>query len=171
MGEKIKLYEKGLEKYPKSGITLGNIAMLLLIALGTITIWFFYPLLAWLYLAFTIIMVYIVLRKLVCTNCYYYDKWCSIGWGKLSAKLFKKGKIEEFNNSVGLKLAPLIYGLLLMIIPIVLIIISIVLVFNYYKVGVLVLLLLLSIYSGGIGRKSACSRCKMRLYCRGSAVK
>jgi len=56
-------------------------------------------------------------------------------------------------------------------IPIVLIIISIVQVYSIYKVGVLILLLLLSVYSGGISRKKGCERCKMKLSCPGSAVK
>lgn len=115
-------------------------------------------------------MVYVVLRKLVCTNCYYHDKWCDSGWGKLSAKLFKKGKIGDFNESVGIKLAPLTYGLLT-IVPLVLIIISVIQVFSWYKTGVLILLLLVSFYSGGISRKTTCSQCKMRLICPGSAVK
>lgn len=170
MASKVKIYETGLEENPKGRIIVGNLVMLFLIALGTIACWYFYPLLAWIYLAFALIMVYIVLRKLVCTNCYYYDKWCGLGWGKLSALLFKKGRIEDFNKSVGLKIAPLTYGVIMMI-PIVLIIISIVQVYSIYKVGVLILLLLISFYSGGISRKKACVRCKMRLSCPGSAVK
>ena len=90
MACKVKIYEPGLEENPKGRIILGNLVMLFLIALGTIACWYFYPLLAWIYLAFALIMVYIVLRKLVCTNCYYYNKWCGLGWGKLSALLFKK---------------------------------------------------------------------------------
>ena len=170
MNEKTILYDKGLEEYPKSGIILGNISMFLIFILGTIAIWLFYPLLGWFYLIIAILLVYIVLRKLVCTNCYYYNKWCSIGWGRLSAALFKKGSIDNFNDSIGLKLAPFIY-VSLMIIPIIVIIISIIQVFNYYKLGILIVLLLLFVYSGGIGRKASCSRCKMRLHCRGSAVK
>jgi len=170
MVDKVKIYEKGLEENPKGRIILGNLVMLFLIALGTIACWYFYPLLAWIYLAFALIMVYIVLRKLVCTNCYYYNKWCGLGWGKLSALMFKKGDIENFSNSFGLKIAPLTYGIIMMI-PIVLIIISIVQVYSIYKVGVLILLLLLSVYSGGISRKKGCERCKMKLSCPGSAVK
>ncbi len=170
MEKKIKLYEEGLKRYPKECIILGNIIMLLWFALGTIACWYFYPLIAWIYLAFVLIMVYIVLRKLVCINCYYYDKWCAFGWGKLSAKLFKKGKIEDFKGSIGIKLAPLTYGLLT-IIPLVLIIVSIVQVFSWYKIGVLIPLLLVSFYSVGISRKTTCSQCKMRLICPGSAVK
>ena len=170
MTKEVKIYENGLEEHPKGRMIFGNIMMLLWFALGTIACWYFYSLVAWIYLAFALIMVYIVLRKLVCINCYYYDKWCALGWGKLSAKLFKKGKIEDFKGSIGIKFAPLTYGLLT-IIPLVLIIVSIVQVFSWYKIGVLIILLLVSLYSGGISRKTTCSQCKMRLICPGSAVK
>lgn len=166
----IRIYEKGLEGYPKSSIIFGNFMMMLWIALGTAACWFLYPIAAWIYLAFAIVMVGVVLRKFVCINCYYYDKWCSMGWGKLSALLFKRGNIEEFNKSIGLKLAPITYGLLTLI-PLILIIISTIQNFTVYKIAVLVLLLLISFYSGAAGRKKACAKCKMRLLCPGSAVK
>ena len=92
MVEELKIYEKGLEEYPKGRMILGNIIMLLWIALGTIACWYFYSLVAWVYLVFALIMVYVVLRKLVCTNCYYHDKWCGLGWGKLSALIVQEGK-------------------------------------------------------------------------------
>jgi len=170
MKTEIKIYEQGLEEYPKSGATLGNLVMILWIALGTIACWFFHPLAAWVYLVLAVIMVYIVLRKLVCTNCYYYGKWCSIGWGKLSALFFKKGNIEDFSTSIGIKLAPATYGLLSLI-PIILIVISIIWQFTLTKMAVLLLLLLVSFYSGAIGRKKSCTNCKMRLICPGCAVK
>ena len=166
----IRIYEKGLEGYPKSSIIFGNFMMMLWIALGTAACWFLYPIAAWIYLAFAIVMVGVVLRKFVCINCYYYDKWCSMGWGKLSALLFKRGNIEEFNKSIGLKLAPITYGLLTLI-PLILIIISTIQNFTVYKIAVLVLLLLISFYSGAAGRKKTCAKCKMRLLCPGSAVK
>ncbi len=166
----IKINDKGLEKYTISTVIFGNIMMLLIMIVGTIAIWYLLEWWAWLYLIISLIMVYIVLRKIVCKNCYYYDKWCALGWGKLSAKIFKKGKLEEFAKNPGLKFAPAVYGLM-MFIPIIAIIISIVLVFDYTKIGFLVLLIIISIYSAGIGRKSACSKCKMNLVCPGSTVK
>lgn len=144
--------------------------MLLWIALGAVACWFLYPLVAWLYLVFAIIMVFVVLRKMVCANCYYYDKWCCIGWGKLSALFFKKGEIENFPKSIGIKIAPLFYGLLTLI-PIIFIVISIIQGFTISKILVLILLLLISFYSGMISRKKTCAKCKMRLICPGSAVK
>ncbi len=167
---KPKLYEEGLEEHPTSKIFFGNLMMIIWIALGTSAVWFLYPLFAVFFFAFAVIMVYVVLRKLVCTNCYYYDKWCSIGWGKLAAKMFAKGNIEKFNTSVGIRLAPLVYGILT-ILPLLAIVVSLLLVFDYTKISVLILLLLVSVYSGGIGRKYACSKCKMKLSCLGSAAK
>ena len=170
MKKEIKIYWQGLEKYPKPQILLGNFIMLLWIGLGTITCWFLYPLVAWIYLAFAVTMVGVVLRKLLCTNCYYYDSWCCMGWGKLSALLFKKGDIKQFNISIGQKLAPLTYGLLT-IIPLIFIVISIFQEFSILKIAVLTFLLLISFYSGAISRKKTCAKCKMRLICKGCAVK
>ena len=170
MKNKVEFYEQGLEEYPKSGILLSNFVMLLWIALGTIACWFLYSLVAWIYLAFAIIMVFVVLRKLVCTNCYYYDKWCCTGWGKLSALFFKKGDTQKFSSSYGLKLAPLTYGLLTLI-PLISVVISFTQGFTIPKIVVLILLLLISFYSGTVNRKKTCEKCKMRLICPGSAVK
>lgn len=170
MAKELKIYDDGLEKYPKTGTIIGNLIMILWFAFGTIACWFFYPLVAWIYLAFAMIMVYVVLRKLLCINCYYYGKICGIGWGKLSALMFKRGNIEDFNKGIGQKLAPLTYGILTLV-PLILVIISMIQVFTYYKLGVLVLLFLIAFYSASISRKSTCSKCKMRLVCPGSAVK
>lgn len=170
MVDKLKLYDKGLEKNPIGRIIFANLIMLLMIILGTIAFWYFYPILAWFYFLIAFIMIYIVLRKLVCTKCYYYDKLCGIGWGKLSALMFKKGNIEDFEKSIGLKIAPMTYGLL-MIVPIIIIIISIIQSYSIYKIVVFIFLLIIFIYSGSISRKKTCELCKMRLICPGSAVK
>jgi hypothetical protein len=170
MKTEINIYEQGLEKYPKSSIILRNFLIFLWIALGTLACWFLYPLAAWIYLVFAIIMVFVIMRRLVCIDCYYYDKWCCIGWGKLSALFFKKGDIEKFNTSVGFKLAPITYGLLSLI-PLILIIISLVQNFTVSKIIVLLLLFSVSFYIGVISRKKVCANCMMRLICSRSAVK
>jgi len=170
MAHEVKLNEKGVEQYPMSRVILGNILMILWIVVGTIAVWFFSPLVATLYLIVAVVTVYFILRKLVCTNCYYYDKWCSMGWGKLAAALFKQGRIEEFNESIGLRLAPIIYGLLT-IFPLIVVLIAIIAEIDFYKIAVLVILLFFSVYSGSISRKSACASCKMNTMCKGSAVK
>lgn len=170
MSDEIKLFEDGNEEFSKFIIILGNILMLLWIALGTISCWFLSPLIALLYMLFALIMIFVVLRKMVCANCYYYGKWCAMGWGKLSAIFFRKGDVDKFSSSIGIKLAPVTYGLLTLI-PLILIVISLVRGFSIFKVVLLILLLFISFYSGSINRKKTCAKCKMRIICPGSAVK
>ena len=93
-----------------------------------------------------------------------------MGWGKLAAALFKQGKIEQFNESVGIKLAPIIYGLLT-IVPFIVLIFSILALVDFYKIGTFVILLFFAVYSAGLGRKAACQSCKMNTYCKGTVAK
>ena len=169
MKKQTRLYEQGLEEYPRSSAILGNLVMLLWFTLGTIACWFLSPLLAWIYLGFALVMVYVVLRKLVCVNCYYYGRWCSIGWGKLCALMFESGDIHDFDRSIGQRLAPATYGVLSLV-PLILLIVSLVLAFSPSKLVVLLLFLLVCGYSATAGRKRACADCKMRLTCKGSAA-
>lgn len=64
---KIELYEDGLGEYPKSKIIFGNIMMVFLIALGTIACWFLAPLIAWIYLAIAVVMVFIFYKEIQAT--------------------------------------------------------------------------------------------------------
>jgi hypothetical protein len=170
MQSKAVICEEGLEEYPRWLVITGNLLMLVWIGLGTAACYFFNPVAAWIYLAAAPLLVFVVLRKLVCTNCYYYGKRCASGWGKLAALMFRSGDIERFNDSAGIKLAGGLYGLLTLV-PLVLGTVAAVRDFSVVKVVVLVALLLIGFYSGTIGRRKSCAQCKMRKYCRGSLAK
>ena len=170
MSPDTRINEAGLEAYPKEPMVIGNLVMVLWFILGAVACWFFSPFLGVAYFIAAVLLIYVLLRKMVCPNCYYYDKWCSLGWGKLTAKMFKKGTIDDFPKSIGLKLVPAVYGAL-MIVPMIILVVSLIQGFSWYKIVVLVLLLLVSFYSGGIGRRSACSHCKMNVICPGSVAK
>ena len=166
----VKIYEQGIEEFGLGSIIFGNLAMLVWIGLGAACCWFFNPIAAWVYLPVAVVMVFVVLRRLVCVNCYYYGKRCPIGWGKLAALMFKQGSIERFGSSIGVKLAPATYGLLSLV-PLGFVIAAMVQDFEVAQPVVLVLLLAMSAYSGTISRKKSCVNCKMRLACPGCAVK
>ena len=170
MSEQDNLFEGGLEKHSFRRIITSNLFVIIWLTLGSLACWYFYPLIGLVYLTASFVLVYIVLRKLVCVNCYYYDKWCAIGFGKLSAIMFKKGRIESFPTSTGMKLAPATYGLLI-IVPLLLLLVSIIESFSWYKIIVFVLLLLVSVYNFGVGRRILCSQCKMNIICPGSTMK
>ena len=170
MSSKLEICKDGFEAFPRSRAVVGNAAMILWFILGAIACWFFHPFLGLIYLVSAFVIVYIVFKKIVCTNCYYYGKRCSLAWGLLSAKMFKKGDINKFKESIGLKVAAPTYGLL-MVVPLILLIISLYWEFTHEKLIVLILFLIISGYSAGAGRKKSCGNCKMRKICPGSAVK
>jgi hypothetical protein len=84
--------------------------------------------------------------------------------------MLKKGSLEELPTSIGVKLVPATYCLL-MSISLVLLIVSIIQGFSWYKIIVLILLLVVSLYSGGVGRKGAFAYCKMNEIYPGNAIK
>jgi hypothetical protein len=164
--QEVVLYEEGLEEHPWSFIVLSNFLILLMIGLGTYACYLFHPWAAMVYLPWSLIMCYVVLRKLVCANCYYYGKRCDFGWGLISAKLFKKGDIEEFNEALPVVLTT--YSIM-MFLP--LILLAITRMFTTFPLLLMVIILVIIILFMGPTRRVGCSRCKMRIYCKGSAAK
>ena len=90
--DKQKLYEKGLEN-------LTNVLPLLwfgFAAYGVSALRFAgLPIISILYLLFAIIMLGFVLRKHLCTHCYYYDKLCGTGCDVSARGIF----IAKWNES------------------------------------------------------------------------
>ena len=170
--EKRKLYEKGLENYPKITIIFTNILLLFwfgLAAYGMSALKLAgLPIISIFYLLFAVIMLGFVLRKHLCTHCYYYNKLCSTGWGKLSSWLFKE---KSGNYELGMKLAGLTWGLL-MIIPLITIPITMFLHREFLVSGGICLAGFLAIMIvNQFGRKKGCARCKMRYICKVSSAK
>ena len=170
--EKRKLYEKGLENYPQVTVVLTNVLLLL---------WFGFavygmsalrfaglPIISIVYLLFAVIMLGVVLRKHLCTRCYYYDKLCGTGWGKLSSCLLKE---KSGNYELGMKLAGLTWGLLTTI-PIIVIPVAMFLHGEFLVPGGISLTGFLAIMvANQFWRRRGCARCKMRYVCKASAVK
>ena len=125
------------------------------------------PIISIIYLLFAIIMLGLILRKHLCTHCYYYKKLCGTGWGKLSSCLFKE---KSGNYELGMKLAGLTWGLLT-IIPIVAIPVAMFLHGEFLVPGGISLTGFLAIMIvNQFGRKKGCAQCKMRYICKASAA-
>ena len=170
MKKSAQLYDAGLDSYPLSMVVGGNIAMAGLIAAGTLSCWLISPYFGAAYAITSVIVVYFALRRLVCRNCYYFGKRCGLGWGQLAAVWCSRGRIEDFNDSQGLKIAPLVYGLL-MLVPLIALVVVVLDTPTTTSLVLLAILLGLSLFSAGPGRRRACSVCRMRLFCKGSAAK
>nr|MDO8043980.1 hypothetical protein [Candidatus Baldrarchaeota archaeon] len=170
--EKQELYEKGLENYPKATVVLTNVLLFLwfgFAAYGMSVLRFAgLPIISIIYLLFAIIMLGFVLRKHLCTHCYYYNKLCGTGWGKLSSRLFKE---KSGNYELGMKLAGLTWGLLT-IVPIIAIPLAMLLNRGFLVPGGITLTGFLTIMVvNQFGRKKGCKQCKMRRICEASAAK
>ena len=165
-----KLYENGFEEYPIITVIGQNLFFLIYFGIGFIGVLplkiFGISLISFLYAIFLVIMLLFVLRKHLCTNCYYYGKRCSTGWGKLSSLMFKE---KSGNYKLGIKLAGITWGLATLI-PIIGIIISLILNFTMYRVVLLGLFILLTPMNF-ILHKNSCKRCKMKNICLASMTK
>jgi hypothetical protein len=126
-------------------LTFGNLAIALWIVLSAVACWFFNPVSGWLFLGSTFILIFVILRKLGCSTCYY-CKSCTMGFGKLADLFFGNGYMAGINSSLALKIV-FVYGLL-GIVPAAFLAVSILQEFAATKIAVLALLLVLLFYSG-----------------------
>ncbi|MCD6523322.1 MAG: hypothetical protein J7K68_06320 [Candidatus Diapherotrites archaeon] len=150
-------------EYERYWALITNVNLLVVLGIGFIGISLFNSVLAYLYLLGSLLVVYIVLRKEICTHCYYYGKWCSTGWGKLSAMLFRK---KSGNYELGAKIAgvtwPVIMG-----VPLIAMIYENIVGFSAYIFGLTMSYILLVLIFMVVHKK-ACCLCKMKNKCFGS---
>ena len=140
----MKAISQEAKAYSKSLLILGNLGIALWIVVSAVACWFFNILLGWIFLVFAFILVFVVLRRLGCSSCYY-CKSCTMGFGKLADLFFGSGRMAGVNSSLGLKIF-FAYGLLGAV-PIVFLAVSIMQEFAATKIAVLALLIVLLLYS------------------------
>jgi hypothetical protein len=99
----------------------------------------------WLYLIALVVIIYVVLRRLDCNNCYK-CKTCTSGFGRLAGAFFGKGFVKKESVGNRLGLVAFVYVLLLPL-PTVLLSVSLLGSFSYVKVLVVTCLLALAVYS------------------------
>ncbi len=161
------LYSEGFNEYPLVYVIFQNIFFVFYFGIGFWGMWelkvFGFPLFSFFYAVFLIVMLIFVLRRELCTNCYYYGKRCSTGWGKLSSFMFKKG---TGNYKLGVKLAGITWGFASLF-PVLGIIVVLVINFSFKNLILLLLFVSLTLINILI-HKESCKRCKMRFICPAS---
>ncbi len=160
----------GTESFTLSRIILENILSLSTWVIAGYLLWQIWtpwnlPILGIIWILLVLI-IQILLKKHNCSGCYYYDKMCHLGWGKISSAMFKQ---DSGNPKTGMKLS-----LFYIISPPLILITS--LTFGIVNKPSLIYWLLLIIFVAlNIAsfplRKNGCSLCAMREVCPGSAVK
>ena len=152
---------KCYENYPLSFVIGANILQLAIYIIGAYLVFLLTPLGLILYLTYIAILE-IRLLKISCIHCYYYNKRCAFGKGKICSIFFKKGHPNKFiEKQIGL--VDIIPDFLVSIIPLIIGISLLVINFNWLVLILVVLLLLLAFPANGFIRGSlACKYCKQR---------
>ncbi|NQT72582.1 MAG: hypothetical protein HQ553_07400 [Chloroflexi bacterium] len=150
------------ENYPVQTVILSNLLSLSIYGIGAyilaeVSVWLIIP-----YLMYCLWLEIRVIRR-SCVNCYYYDKVCAFGKGKLCALIFKrKGTPELFAQDkvtwiqllpdFTISLTPLIAGIVLLVID-----------FSLLLLALVVILGVLTFGGNAFVRGSfACKFCKQR---------
>jgi hypothetical protein len=113
-----------------------------------------------------VIIIQILLKKHNCSGCYYYGKLCHLGWGKISAAMFKE---DSGNPKTGMKLS-----FFYILPPPIIFLATLVFAISKSSAGVYwlvwALFIILNVLSFPV-RKNGCGLCAMREVCPGSAAK
>jgi len=134
-------------------LTLGGAMVVGAIVLAQLGLWFGVG-----YLALLALTGYGMLA-LICARCYYYDRRCALGVGKVVALFFKKGQEEEFGQTASQKaILPLLAIVLLL--PLVGGIVSLVVGYSTLRLVLLVALLALLVAGVAPHPRLVCSHCK-----------
>jgi hypothetical protein len=131
--------------YSKALLTGGNLGIVLWIVLSAVACWFFNQIMCWLFLVSAFVLIFVILRRLGCSSCYY-CKSCTMGFGKVSDLFFGSGSMAGVNSSLTLKI--IFVYILLGVVPIAFLAFSLMQEFAVTKIGVLAVLLLFLFYSG-----------------------
>ncbi|MFC1651561.1 hypothetical protein ACFL24_00185 [Patescibacteria group bacterium] len=99
-----------------------------------------------------------------CRHCYYYNKFCAFGRGKISALLFKKGIPKKFCERKA-NVTKIIPSLLIRIFPITAGIILLVQEFNWFILILTIVPVLFWFLIDPFTFKTACSHCKQGKIC------
>jgi hypothetical protein len=149
------------ENYPLKFVIRANILQLAIYLIGAYILYLTGIIWLILFLIFILILE-IRLLKISCVNCYYYNKSCAFGKGKLCSIFFKKGNPEKFIGKK-ISLIDIIPDFMVSIIPLVVGIALIALNFNWILLILVILLILLAFPVNGFLRGSvACKYCKQR---------
>ncbi len=168
--KKVKLFDDGQERYSLLTVIVENTLILTWILTGGYLCKTLFPIIGLIYLIYGFSMVLVVMRILVCRNCYYYGKLCHTGWGKLSSLYCKQGEITRFGCGFSGKIIPIFYASMTFI-PLIMGIISIAMKFSIFNLIILLIFFATAFLSSFSIRKKACVKCKMKEICQGSLDK
>jgi len=117
-GFKLTQYSASYDEYPWTTPLLENGVWLGVFALGSFIVSLLSGWAAAAYLGYSLICMYLLMPRMVCTHCSYYGRTCHSGQGRIAGLLFSRGDTASFGSrfkysrfAAPVFLAPLIIGL------------------------------------------------------------
>jgi len=149
------------DNFPTWIVILSNSVSILTYLSGFIITYNLSWIAAILYFVFILALEFRLLSK-HCVNCYYWDKTCGFGKGRLSSLFFKKGDTLKFcENSFSWK--DMIPDLLVSLIPLLIAIALMIIKFNFILLFTSIVLIALTTMGNGFIRGNlTCKYCKQR---------
>ena len=164
------LYEEGWESHPWWWVLGENVLMWVPWVIGFVVMWPLQvagvPVVSLGYALFILVTIGWLLKKHNCSTCVYYGKWCHLGWGKYAALICKR---DSGNPETGAKLA--IVYVILPLIPIVGAVTVALLHGSSWALLIAMVVFVAFNAAAFAVRPQACSRCRRRYTCPGSAAK
>lgn len=153
--------KKEYENYPLTIIFISNFLSILIYLSGMIIIYQLGIIYTILYLIFTFILEF-KLIKYHCRDCYYYGKNCAFGKGKICSIFFKKGNSKNFCNK-HMTWKDMLPDFMVSLIPFIIGIILLIINFKVFILLLVVLLFILTFFRNAFVRQNlACRYCKQR---------
>ncbi len=136
MEQSLDLSKRGKpRKWSVDEIVIANVPSMLTYILGTLIMFHLGILFGVLYIAFVVVQLVLFMR-FVCIYCPTYDSiHCPSGYGRVAAKLFKKGDVSQFRRMFN-RFIPFLS--LVWVVPVVGALVLIFTDFNYYHLGLLI---------------------------------
>jgi hypothetical protein len=138
------LSEEKLE-FSRPFLIYGNLALLAWMFLAFFAVWLYNQVYGYLLLLFTAAAIYLILRRLGCSSCYY-CKSCTSGFGRLAGAFFGTGYTKKGSVGNRIGLVGFIYFLLFPL-PLTFLAFSFMQAFSLLSVFFLICLVIVSVYS------------------------
>lgn len=145
------------ESYPSNVLCLSITLMVLSYALGTLILYQISGLLGAGYIILCLVALILGI-KFRCCFCYYYDKRCSSGLGKLAKLLFKEGNHDGFRGPKNLMPAA-IFSFAVLLLPLIGALLLLVTRFSWLVLILFVAYLLIAVIPGFVLRKDLFCKC------------
>jgi hypothetical protein len=152
---------KTYENFPPWVGVISNLVSITIWSLGILILSGIHWIVAVFYFIFISVLEYRLLSR-HCTSCYYWDKTCGIGKGRISSRFFRRSYSSEFCTK-NITWTDMIPDMLVSFVPIIAGIVLLIIKFDFIILSAVVLMFILTTAGNALIRRNfACKYCRQR---------